>query len=151
MMLLWERSKKECTAATYNQRWWFLQLSAAISLSFPPLSLTCFHSSIPSVLSAFLHLQPTLCQVLPSFSCPSIRLPATPPTNHFSWVGLIKGDLTECADHRNINQSLSNTASPRWLPQPAANVHNSAKVNCIHYIRDRVKEGEREGEKVKEY
>lgn len=80
----------------------------------------------------------------PSFSGPSIRLPATPPANHFSWVGLIKGDLTECADHRNINQSLSNTVSPRWLPQPAANAHSSAKVNCIHYIRDRAKEGESE-------
>lgn len=81
---------------------------------------------------------------------------ATPPSNHFSWVGLIKGDLTERADHRNISQSLSNTVrptppppppppQPSSPPQPAANAHNSAKVNCIHYIRDGAKEG-RKGE-----
>lgn len=92
-------------------------------------------------------LPPTLFFLISLSSlCPSIHHPATPPSNHFSWVGLIKGDLTECADHRNINQSLSNTASPRRLPQTAANVHSSAKVNCIHYIRDRANEGDREGE-----
>lgn len=109
----------------------------------PPLS----PSIVASFCSSSLHLQPTsFPPVLPSFSCPSIRLPATPPSNHFSWVGLIKGDLTECADHRNINQSLSDAASPPAdSPNLAANARSSAKVNCIHYIRDKSERG-REGE-----
>lgn len=92
--------------------------------------------------------QPSSSSFLPLSRAPRSISTAAPPSNHFSWVGLIKGDLTECADHRNINQSLSDTASPRWLPQTAANVHSSAKVNCIHYIRDRAK---RETEREREY
>lgn len=73
----------------------------------PSLFISSLHSS--SLLA-----QPSL--IFLPFLCPSIHLPATPPSNHFSWVGLIKGDLTECADHRNINQSLSNTVSPPLTP-----------------------------------
>lgn len=71
---------------------------------------------------------------------PSRRLPATPPFNHFSRVSLIKGDLTERADHGNINHSPPAAAA---APNCRRHGRRRRKVNGIHY-----KKGQKRAAKV---